>query len=64
MSKKAPPNKRPKSGKIKTFHITCKVPIEYWRAVSKGLGFKEADLSDMMAGMISDLADQAPEVEL
>lgn len=56
-----PLSKRPKSGKIKTFHITCEVPEEYWNALVKE-GFKENDLPGMLAGSIRDISDQVEHV--
>ncbi len=56
-----PLSKRPKSGKIKTFHITCEVPEEHWNALVKE-GFKDNDLPDMLAGSICDIADQVGHV--
>lgn len=56
-----PLSKRPKSGKIKTFHITCEVPEEHWTALVKE-GFKVNDLPDMLAGSICDIADQVGHV--
>lgn len=52
-----PLSKRPKSGKIKKFHITCEVHEEYWTALVKE-GFKENDLPDMLADSICNIADQ------
>lgn len=59
-----PLSKRPKSGKMKTFHVTFEVPEEYLRAMSKGLGFKGADLPGVFEEMFCQLADQAPEQPL
>ncbi|MDD5474341.1 MAG: hypothetical protein PHU34_09380 [Candidatus Methanoperedens sp.] len=56
-----PLSKRPKSGKMKAFHVDFEVPEEYWTAMSKGLGFTEADLPGVFAENFCQLADQAPE---
>jgi hypothetical protein len=51
----------PKSPTI-TFQITCSVPVREWKALQKE-GFKEADLPDMVAGMIRDISEQVPGID-